>query len=129
MCFAMCFRHVFFVTHSIQAISKIDYSEQSTSNILHQEMPLTADEESLGSPFKRALFWPENKPDVTRKKKSVHKIPSVSTSSEWKKYFKKKQDEKEQNETAKLEKKLARELQREKKITSVKKEITKRPRH
>lgn len=74
---------------SVQAIPE-KYSEPSTSNIFHQEISLTADEESLGSPFKRALFWPENKPDSKRKKKSFKKIPSVATSNEWKKYYKKK---------------------------------------
>lgn len=49
---------------------------------------------SLGTPFKRALIWPEVK-EKTKRRRNVEKIPSVVTSKEWKKFMVQKEEKKE----------------------------------
>lgn len=49
---------------------------------------------NIPSPFKRALFWPEETPN-TKKRKAKEKIPSVVTSAAWQDYHKKKEVQKQ----------------------------------
>lgn len=60
----------------------------------------------LGVVLSMIYFGRKTSQALNEKKKSFQKIPSVATSSKWNKYYKKKQDGKEQNETSKLERKL-----------------------
>ncbi|KAK9709465.1 hypothetical protein QE152_g26615 [Popillia japonica] len=50
---------------------------------------------NIPSPFKSALFWPEEPKDA-KPKRSKEKIPSVVSSTQWKAYYKKKDNEKEE---------------------------------
>lgn len=64
--------------------------------------------EVIPSPFKRALFWPEPKVEVLKKRKT-EKIPSVVTSLQWQEYNKKKSEEKERKLKEKEDKKKQKE--------------------
>lgn len=67
-------------------------------------------EETVPSPFKRVLFWPEPKPATTKKRK-VEKIPAVVTSKEWQGYH----ENKENKKLRLLEEKKKRAEERQKK--------------
>lgn len=66
----------------------------------------------IPSPFKRALFWPENT-EKPGKRRSKEKIPSVVTSKQWQEYHEKKEEAKLQKEKLKLERAEARRLKKE----------------
>lgn len=81
---------------------------------------------NIPSPFKKYLFWP----DETNKKKNIRKkdkVPSAVTSSAWKKYHQKKNEEKarklkekEQRAQARTEKKMRKiDMKMDKKKKSV----------
>jgi hypothetical protein len=63
----------------------------------------------IPSPFKRALFWPQQRSEPTLKRKR-EKVPSVATSEEWKKYHEKKRKEKERIQEEKKERQRKREI-------------------
>lgn len=78
---------------------------------------------TVSSPFKRALFWPE---PIQKKKKTrapKEKIPSVATSSEWQKYYQKKENEKTENERQKEERKQKRLVKKEQLLNKNSKKI------
>lgn len=65
---------------------------------------------TIPSPFKRALFWPENKP-TTSKRMKREKIPAVLTSPQVIRYYQKREEDKQQ----KVEKQAKRKEEREQK--------------
>ena len=71
-----------------------------------------SDNKLIHSPFKRALFWPENT-EKAGKRRSKEKIPSVVTSKQWQEYHEKKEEAKLQKERLKNEKAEARRLKKE----------------
>lgn len=76
-----------------------------------KKFPSESSNSSVGTPFKKALFWPEV--DQTKTvKKPKEKIPSVVTSKEWKKFFSKKEADKKAKEQEKEARKIAREQKR-----------------
>ena len=79
--------------------------------------------QTIPSPFKRTLFWPQKA--STPNKRSKQKVPSVATSEEWKKYLAKKREKKDHIEKEKEERRNERE---EKKIREQKKGATKQKR-
>lgn len=60
------------------------------------------------TPFKKALFWPDPKPQ-TKKRKLKEKIPSVVTSEAWRQYYQKKENEKKKKIEEKEQRKIARQ--------------------
>lgn len=61
-----------------------DHSTPSKSNVADENIP---------SPFKRALFWPEVKQKINKKRK-IDKVPAVITSKEWIQYHEDKDKKK-----------------------------------
>lgn len=72
------------------------------------EVPKVAVDPTIPSPFKRVLFWPEEKPS-TSKVKRREKLPSVITSPQNILYFKKKQAEKQKKAEEQVRRKKERE--------------------
>nr|CAD7196186.1 unnamed protein product [Timema douglasi] len=70
---------------------------------------------TIPSPFKRVLFWPEDKETPSSKKKR-EKVPSVVSSSQWQEYNSKKFEEKKKKEQEKEERKKKREEKQSQKL-------------
>lgn len=69
------------------------------------------------SPFKRALFWPEEIKS-NKKRKTKEKIPSVITSDAWQEYHLKKETDKKRKEEEKVQRMKAREQKKIQKNTA-----------
>lgn len=87
--------------------------------------------DKISSPFKNALFWPKEKEKVG-KKKCVEKVPSIITSSQWRKYTvdkekkkRKEQEKKDLRRKIRLEKQIIKKekIENKKKGTESKKII------
>lgn len=61
------------------------------------------------SPFKKALFWPNETVPKQRSKKKKEKIPSVTMSDAWKEYYLKKEEEKRRRKRGQKTKKRRKE--------------------
>lgn len=72
----------------------------------------TSNNKLIPSPFKRALFWPENTEKVG-KRRFKEKIPSVVTSKQWQEYHEKREESKLQKERLRVEKVEARRVKKE----------------
>lgn len=68
-------------------------------------------EQIIPTPFKRVLFWPKEKQNHTKKRKT-EKIPSVITSKQWQEYYDSK--EKKKREEIELKQKRAEERKKKK---------------
>lgn len=93
-------------------------NSNSSLNIENNCLPSTSKHDSvlIPSPFKRALFYPAEKIE-TAKKRKTEKIPSVVTSKQWQDYNKKKIEEKEKKLKEKEEKKKLREIKANEKLS------------
>ncbi|KAJ4425395.1 hypothetical protein ANN_28010 [Periplaneta americana] len=76
---------------------------------------------NIPSPFKRALFWPEEK-----KHRKKDKIPSVVTSDIWQEYHRKKTNEKKRKQEELDERKKQREMKQQRKMEEMQKKATKK---
>ena len=70
--------------------------------------------ETVSSPFKKALLWPE-KISKNIKKKKTEKIPTVATSDEWQAYHLKKEKEKARKELERVKNQEKRKAAQQKK--------------
>lgn len=115
-------------TTTVDDINNQKRLNQQSQHEMNEELPNMTDSEktplkqmqgasssnnqkSIPSPFKRALFWPE--PMKTNKRRQKHKLPSVATSADWISYYKKKQEEKLEEEQMKAERALKRKIKQE----------------
>lgn len=57
--------------------------------------------DSVPTPFKRALFWPDAKENTEPKKRKKDKVPAVASSQEWQEYHKRKEEIKNKQEKEK----------------------------
>ena len=64
---------------------RIKKSETPETNLIIKNV-------NVPTPFKRVLFWPDDQPPGTSKRRKTEKIPSVTTSNAWKEYYSKKQE-------------------------------------
>lgn len=78
---------------------------------------------SIPSPFKRALFWPEPKMKVMKKRKT-ERIPAVVSSKDWQKYYENKEKKKRELEEAKARRVEERKKKQEQKLLVLQKQKT-----
>lgn len=101
---------------------KLNDRNGSDSKSIRSPLAEESSNSSVGTPFKRALFWPETSTDQGNKRRKKEKIPTVVTSKEWMKYFKHKDQEKRDKEREKENRKKIRE---EKKLQKVQEKTNK----
>lgn len=109
------------IIHSVHifspaATSTPAQSTRSLSNSLKKITPLSLPslKEQVPTPFKKALFWPEEiKSD--KKRKNKEKIPFTITSESWQEYHRKKLTEKERKEEEKQKRAEERKRKKEEK--------------
>lgn len=71
---------------------------------------------NVPAPFRKALFWPENKASTSTSRKR-EKIPAVASSASFQEYFQKKQQQKDSLEKEKADRKKKREENKKIKLT------------
>lgn len=91
----------------ITGIPHVNQNTLSGGNIREE-----SDNKLIPSPFKRALFWPENT-QKAGKRRPRENVPSVVTSKQWQEYHEKKKEAKLQKEKLKLERAEQRRLKKE----------------
>lgn len=86
---------------------------RSTDNITPQKPEENTFKASIPTPFKKALFWPEQVNSKNKRKKE--KLPSAITSEEWQHYHLRKENEKRKKEEEKKQKAELRQMKKEEK--------------
>lgn len=99
----------------------IDSTPQNPNGISNETTPPTTTDDNnenevkvlkpvnIPTPFKKALFWPDESSVSKVRKRKKEKIPAVTTSDQWKAYYTKKEEEKKQQEQLKESRKKQRE--------------------
>lgn len=98
-----------------QSFSPESFTQSDLQKVQNVKRKLIIDGQIIPSPFKNALFWPEQK-DIKNKRRKKEKVPFVASSKEWQEYHKKKEDEKRAKEMEKKRKAEERLKRKEEKV-------------
>lgn len=105
-------------SHEETVVQKIEAESQTKSNLLenknHTNEKLTSGiKQTIPSPFKSVLFWPNDNTNSNQKRKHKEKVPSVCSSEKWKQYYERKESLKLQKHEELLERKRKRQEKKE----------------
>ncbi|KAG5871358.1 hypothetical protein JTB14_019755 [Gonioctena quinquepunctata] len=106
--------------NSLKSINNLFYEPANSKN--KKIKPTTT---IVLSPFKKALFWLDQMPGSTKRRRK-EKIPSVITSRTWHNYYEKKEQEKRDKELQKL--KRVKERQKKQELRKVEMETKRKNR-